>query len=235
MRYDNEIAYMDKQLNRLFLYIKETDLLKDTLVIITADHGEAFGEDDFYFAHGHSVGIDQIRVPLIFVGPEINKNVIIGDLAVSNIDIFATINELLGIKNTGNNQSTSLSSILKHNKKMAPYHVFFESESQRGVLFDGSYLRRDRSILEPGDAIYSKDRNDYPWRNSYYFVKMEEQYKQIFNGGKKSRFKLRRLLNNFSNKSNRSNKRIRRKIRREKNAGKSREHLKKLKTLGYLN
>jgi len=32
-------------------------------VLLTADHGEAFGEDGYFFAHGHSLGLELIRVP----------------------------------------------------------------------------------------------------------------------------------------------------------------------------
>ena len=67
-RYDLEIAYLDEQLGRLFAALEEGGFLEDTLVIVTADHGEAFGEDGFYFAHGHSLGLDQTRVPLVFFG-----------------------------------------------------------------------------------------------------------------------------------------------------------------------
>jgi arylsulfatase len=60
-RYADEIRYLDGHLKRL---VEGLDALGDPpAVLVTADHGEAFGEDGYYFAHGHSVGLDQIRVP----------------------------------------------------------------------------------------------------------------------------------------------------------------------------
>jgi arylsulfatase len=67
-RYAAEIRYLDSELSRLFAYLDAHELLRHTLVVVTADHGEAMGENDFYFAHGHSVGLEQVLVPLFFVG-----------------------------------------------------------------------------------------------------------------------------------------------------------------------
>jgi hypothetical protein len=38
-------------------------------ILLTADHGEALGEDHYYFCHGHSLALDQIRVPLLWRPP----------------------------------------------------------------------------------------------------------------------------------------------------------------------
>ncbi len=68
-RYDAEIAFFDHQLNRLIAFLSDRGLLDSMLVILTADHGEAFGEDGFIFGHSHSVGLDQVSVPLVIAGP----------------------------------------------------------------------------------------------------------------------------------------------------------------------
>jgi arylsulfatase A-like enzyme len=41
----------------------------DTLVVLTADHGESLGEHDYYFNHGHVAYEEQVRVPLILRWP----------------------------------------------------------------------------------------------------------------------------------------------------------------------
>ncbi len=233
-RYDNEIAYMDQQLNRLFLYIKKNNLDKDTLVVITADHGEALGEDSIYFAHGHSVGIDQVRVPLIFVGNGIKKNIIIDDFSVSNIDIFSTIKELLGIEVSKKSQSTSLVDILTGDSLKKEYPIYFESESQRGIILGSSYLRRDRKVLEKGDVILSKNRTDKPWKNGKIFLSFDEQYLQLFKRRKIPPQKMQILLNRFCYNSIKAFKKKIKTKRNEKNIIKK-ESFKKLKTLGYLN
>ena len=89
-RYDGEIAFADAELGRLFDYLDGHEELANALVIVTADHGEALGEDGFYFAHSHSLGLDQVHVPLVIVGPGVRSGVREAR-AVSNTWIFDTV------------------------------------------------------------------------------------------------------------------------------------------------
>src|SRR5512140_3023657 len=57
-RYDCEIAFADRELDRLFKYLGTRPRYSRTLLVLTADHGESMGEDGFYFSHSHSVGLD---------------------------------------------------------------------------------------------------------------------------------------------------------------------------------
>ncbi|HVN38480.1 MAG TPA: sulfatase-like hydrolase/transferase, partial [Myxococcota bacterium] len=63
-RYDAEIAYMDAELARLLAAVAAAPSRDRTLIAITADHGESFGEHD-YFSHGAHLYEDNVRVPLI--------------------------------------------------------------------------------------------------------------------------------------------------------------------------
>jgi arylsulfatase A-like enzyme len=72
-RYAQEIRYPERNVKRLVAGLDQ--LGESPAILLTADHGEAFGEDDFYFAHGHSVGLDQIRVPLLWRPAEGSKAV----------------------------------------------------------------------------------------------------------------------------------------------------------------
>jgi arylsulfatase A-like enzyme len=66
--YDDSIAYMDHQLNRLLQALERRGLRKNTLVIVTADHGEGFGEHNLY-CHFLSVHRPEVDVPLIVSWP----------------------------------------------------------------------------------------------------------------------------------------------------------------------
>jgi hypothetical protein len=50
-QYDGLLAYMDLQIERLFAVLEEQGLRENTLVVITADHGEMLGEHDYYMCH----------------------------------------------------------------------------------------------------------------------------------------------------------------------------------------
>ena len=69
--YRGEIAYMDAEVGKLIEGLRERSLLEDALVVFTADHGEALGEHDVWFAHGHDLTEELVRVPLIVAGPGI--------------------------------------------------------------------------------------------------------------------------------------------------------------------
>lgn len=68
--YDAEIWYQDTQLRRLFRYLKRSGQLDNTLVVITADHGESHGDHDF-MGHAFVVYNEIVRVPLIIRYPEL--------------------------------------------------------------------------------------------------------------------------------------------------------------------
>ncbi len=67
--YDGEIRYLDEHLARLFKGLEDLGLEDETLVVLTADHGESLGEHDYYFHHGHVPYEGDVRVPLVFRFP----------------------------------------------------------------------------------------------------------------------------------------------------------------------
>ncbi|MCD6460619.1 sulfatase [bacterium] len=95
--YDSEIRYIDSLLKEMINLLKKQNLLKNTFIIITSDHGEEF-KDHNSFGHNHSLYNELVHVPLIIQGPGIPKNIRI-DTKVRSIDIFPTVFDMLGIKN----------------------------------------------------------------------------------------------------------------------------------------
>jgi len=66
--YDAEIRYMDAHLGRLLAAIEGSPRASETLIAITSDHGESFGEH-FYLSHGAHLYEDNVRVPLLLRRP----------------------------------------------------------------------------------------------------------------------------------------------------------------------
>ena len=67
-RYDEELLGVDRLIGQLVEELKGRDLYDDTLIVVTADHGEEFGEHGGYF-HGHSLHDELLRVPLVWKPP----------------------------------------------------------------------------------------------------------------------------------------------------------------------
>ncbi|MGH9854755.1 MAG: sulfatase [Blastocatellia bacterium] len=66
--YDGAISYLDQQLGRLFVELKERGVYDNTVIIITSDHGEEFGEHGVY-DHGNSLYLPSVHVPLLISFP----------------------------------------------------------------------------------------------------------------------------------------------------------------------
>ena len=62
--YDGAITYLDAQLGRLFAELERRGLAANTIIVVTSDHGEAFGEHGF-LDHGASLYLPELHVPLI--------------------------------------------------------------------------------------------------------------------------------------------------------------------------
>jgi len=92
--YDGAIAYLDHQLGVLFAKLKQWGLLENTLIIITADHGEEFGEHGLY-DHGYSLYLPSLHVPLLISfpghvpqGKRVQTPVSLRDLPATIIDLL---------------------------------------------------------------------------------------------------------------------------------------------------
>jgi choline-sulfatase len=90
-RYGEDVGEADRQVGRL------VDALgpraTDTIIAVTSDHGEAFGEHG-EIAHSIFVYDTTLRVPLVLAGPGISPRTI--DAPVSLVDIAPTVLSLLG-------------------------------------------------------------------------------------------------------------------------------------------
>jgi arylsulfatase len=87
-RYAAEIRYLDAQIARLVATLDARPARP--AILLTSDHGEAFGEDDFWFAHGQSVAMDQIRIPLFWRPAQSQPGRVVAR-PVSNLDVAPTL------------------------------------------------------------------------------------------------------------------------------------------------
>ena len=93
--YHGEIAYLDEEVGRLLAGLEARGLLKSAIVVFTADHGEALGENDYWFAHGEFLTDGLVRIPLAVRAPGLDPGQ--RDDPVGLVDVFPTLLALLGI------------------------------------------------------------------------------------------------------------------------------------------
>ncbi len=93
--YEDCIAALDRQVGSLLEELERRGLLGQTVVIITSDHGEQFGEHGV-FNHGFSLYAHEVHVPLLILAPTAPAGSTISD-PVSLRDLPATVVDLLGL------------------------------------------------------------------------------------------------------------------------------------------
>ncbi|WP_458208978.1 sulfatase [Haladaptatus sp. NG-SE-30] len=88
--YDAEIRLNDEYIGRFLKSLSERGLLENTLIVITADHGDAFGEHG-YFEHPRYLHQELTHVPLFVRVPDGTSETV--DAPVSTLDVAVTISE----------------------------------------------------------------------------------------------------------------------------------------------
>ena len=93
--YDGEIAYMDAQIGRVIAWLRGAGLYDRTLVIVTGDHGEAFGE---HYSAGHGIAVHEaeLAVPMIVKLPASRRRGVL-EHRVQHVDLMPTVLEVLGL------------------------------------------------------------------------------------------------------------------------------------------
>ena len=94
--YDGEIAFADSQVGVLLQGMRDQGLLRDTLVVITADHGEGLGEHG-EATHAYFLFDTTLRVPLIVRGPGVRpRNRVHAQVRL--VDVAGAVRHLLGVE-----------------------------------------------------------------------------------------------------------------------------------------
>lgn len=93
--YDGEIWFTDQQIGRLLEYAKTQSWWKDTVVVVTSDHGEALGEHGIHFQHGWEIYEPLMRIPLLFYVPGLEPHHV--PVKRSVIDLVPTLLDLMRI------------------------------------------------------------------------------------------------------------------------------------------
>jgi len=91
--YDAEVRYLDENVGQLLAGVRARGLGERAVIVFAADHGEALGEGDYWFAHGEYLTDPLVRVPLVVVAP--GRHPARRDDLVSLVDVFPTLLRML--------------------------------------------------------------------------------------------------------------------------------------------
>ena len=148
-QYDGEIAYLDDQMGKLFERLKELKIYDNTMLIITSDHGEYFGEHDFW-GHGHELYQEVIKVPLIIKYPSSSPQKGVYLKKVSLVDIVPTILNFLNLSLPEDLQGINL--FKDSSKVMAEIYRRYYKVPRKGKIF-----ARELKVLFLGNYKYIQE------------------------------------------------------------------------------
>ncbi len=135
-RFVSELAIVDKEIARLGRTIEKLPLARRTTLIVTADHGEGFGDHNT-IQHGTTLYEELLRVPLIISTPGVSPRAV-GD-AVSLIDIGPTVLDLFGLPTPGQYMGQSLVPYLRGQTPKLTRPILAEGRLKRTLLFPDGY------------------------------------------------------------------------------------------------
>jgi len=113
--YDGEIRYVDAQIQRLVQFLRDKGLYKNTMLIITSDHGEEFMEHGSMACHAHTLYNELLFIPLIIKFPKGQwAGRIIPDPVALN-DLMPTVLDYIDILFPSHSQGKTLLDYLEDN------------------------------------------------------------------------------------------------------------------------
>ncbi len=143
-RYISELQLVDKQLGQLMALIQSHSLRNRMLLIVSADHGEAFGEHGTTY-HSSSIYDELLRVPLLIWRPGHQPFVV--DDPVSLVDLGPTILDLFGVPTPGHFMGQSLVPYLRRDKPKLTRPILAEGRLKQALILpDGQKVIVDNRM-----------------------------------------------------------------------------------------
>jgi choline-sulfatase len=213
--YDSEINYADKHIQEMFkLYGWD----KNTLVIVTSDHGEGLW-DHGLMGHGKTLYREEIQVPLMVYLPKNRQGKRI-PINVTTLDILPTVRALLGLE----------ASEIDEGANLVPLMEGKETELGKRDIFSHLYLKTN-DVVEWKSTVYKKWHSVVKLPSIHYLfslLKDKKEQNNVYEVGKKIAIELEKRFDQFRQGSL--------KFKQQSSTIKlDKKKTDKLKSLGYVN
>jgi arylsulfatase A-like enzyme len=162
--YDDCVAALDERLGFLFDRLSRQGVLENTWLVITADHGESFGEHPGVFCHGTSLYQTELHVPLLIIPPGGAKTPSVIDDTVSLRDLAATIVDLTGVSAAGAFPGDSLARFWKEDTPLErPAASIASSAIAEVVPNDPAIVKTREELLAPHWPLAALSERDWTY------------------------------------------------------------------------
>ena len=183
--YDEEVFYTDHWIGTLLDFVDAQPWAARTVIIVSADHGEAFGEHH-EFRHARELYEELVHVPLFVVVPGRGARTI--DATRSHIDLVPTIVELLGKKPSSSLRGQSFAAELLGAEPAPSHDIVCDlprddwNEKRRSLLHDGWKLiafGEDTRFELYDMASDPGEHTDLFWKRRDIAVDIQKRYKEM--------------------------------------------------------
>ncbi|MEM6989406.1 MAG: sulfatase [Myxococcota bacterium] len=132
-RYLSEVELVDTLIASVVKQVKKLGVWDRTILIVSGDHGEAFGEHGVEFHHSVNLYDEMIRVPLVITGRGVKHREL--DQLVSFIDLGPTILDIFGVPTPGSYMGQSLVPLMAGEDKELRRPIATEGRKKRMMVF----------------------------------------------------------------------------------------------------
>ncbi len=139
--YLNALLYMDWVIASILDQLKESNLLDNTIVIITNDHGEMLGGSEGHIGHGWAITAELANTPLIIMDPQ-NPGYHVNHTIGSQVDLLPTLLDHLQIPLPEGQLYQGRSLCATDNQPAR--RIYVSSYQQFGIISDGRIFLGDR-------------------------------------------------------------------------------------------
>jgi arylsulfatase A-like enzyme len=179
-RYDSGIKYADHYLGKLFDWMGNNGLYKNTIIIVLSDHGETFrlikekSSISSSGSHGSTLHEDEIKIPFIFRIPELKGRKI--EYQIATVDILPTILDYLDIEPDNDLRGISLIPLMKENEFPKPRFAYIEATNSNKKL--QSIRSNDFKLISSSSSVLSMTNGKH---NGYRFVDLKNDPDEMRN------------------------------------------------------
>lgn len=166
--YYGKISLIDDSIGRIIESLERNNLRENTLIVLTADHGELLGEHQLMYKCEQSMYEPSVRVPFILSGPAPFRGGEVRSEFVQSVDLAPTFLELCGLEIPYQMQGRSILSLLEGRSDNWPDAAFCEGrafETREGLPEDE---------LDLPVVMIRTDR----WK--YIFHRQEEAFSELY-------------------------------------------------------
>lgn len=177
--YDGDIAYSDYLFGVMLDDLAQRGLLENSLILLSSDHGEMFGEHDKW-VHHNALYEEVLRVPLLFRYSGVLPEGALFDAPVDHLDVAPTILDLVGIPIPSHMQGRSLVPLMTGAKSSLPERPIYSVMAGENDPDGNAYWIAPRmnlyAIKEDGYKLIHTQHA--PDDNEMYTVEVESIYER---------------------------------------------------------